>query len=409
MRKLLPLLVAVTLGAGALAAQRPPACAPDNAGLELPAGFCALLVGEDLGNVRHIAVAPNGDVFAAVVGAKGGLWLLRDTTGDGRADLSRRIVETAGTGIVLAPDAVYFAPNDRVLRFPWKPGALEPSGPADTIVSGLPTGGHSAKGIALGQGGALFVTFGSLSNSCQVANRQSGSPGHAPCTELEQRAGIWRFDARKTGQTVADGRRYATGLRNPMALTIQPGTGLLFTATHGRDQLTENWSFPAEEGRENPAEEFGPVAEGADYGWPYCYFDPRQGQKVQSPEYGGDGTKVGDCAKYARPAVAFPAHWAPESIVFYTGTQFPAAWRNGAFIAFHGSWNRGNGPELQQGYRVAFMPFAGGKAVGTYETFMVPAAAHNAIRPMGLAVGPDGSLFIGSDAQAKIWRVFHRP
>jgi glucose/arabinose dehydrogenase len=411
----LPLLAILLLaGASRGQAQAGPACDPGNAGLTLPQGFCAALVGERLGPVRHLAVAPNGDIFAAVAGArdgstKGGLYLLRDSDGDGRADIVRAIYETGGTGVALAPGAVYFAPNDQVLRFPWTAGALEPSGPAETIVSALPTGGHTAKTITIGSDGALYVTIGSRTNSCQEKDRTANSPGVKPCVELVERAGIWRFDARRPGQTQQDGVRFATGLRNPMAKAVEPSTGVLFMATHGRDQLTENWGFPAEEGRENPAEEFGPVRQGGDYGWPYCYYDPRERAKVQAPEYGGDGRKIGDCARYDQPAVGFPAHWAPMAVAFYTGTAFPAEYQGGAFISFHGSWNRGPGPEYQQGYRVVFAPFAQGTATGEYRDFATPSEAHNAVRPAGLAVGPDGSLYIGSDAQQKIWRVFYRP
>jgi glucose/arabinose dehydrogenase len=368
-----------------------------------------MVIGQDLGNVRHIAVAPNGDVFAAVVGPKGGLHVLRDTTGDGVVDVDRRINEIPGTGVLLAGDAVYFAPNDRILRYPWKKGALEPAGPADTIAMGLPVEGHSAKGMVFGSDGGLYVTFGSRTNSCQVKDRSERSPGVNPCTELDERAGIWRFDARRKGQTPKDAKRFATGLRNPEAMAVEPHEGMLYMAAHGRDQLAENWGFPAEDGRENPAEEFGPVTEGANYGWPYCYYDPRARKKVKTPEYGGDGKTVGDCGKFAQPTIGFPAHWAPESLKFYVGQQFPMEYRGGAFIAFHGSWNRGPTPQDQQGFRVVFIPFEEGKPTGRFEDFALPAGAPNAIRPMGLAVGPDGSLYIGSDAQQKIWRVFYRP
>lgn len=406
-------LVALALPSAA-PAQQGPACDPDNAGLKLPPGFCAVLVGEKLGAVRHIAVAPNGDLFAGVTGARdgstrGGLYLMRDTNGDGRADMVKALSETSGTGVALAPDAVYFAPNDQVLRFPWTPGADGPAGPPEAIVTGLPTGGHSAKGITLGSDGGLYVSIGSRTNSCQEKDRSAKSPGINPCTELEERAGIWKFDARRVGQTQRDGVRFATGLRNPMAKAVEPSTGVLYMATHGRDQLTENWEFPAEEGRENPTEEFGPVRQGSDYGWPYCYHDPRRGSKVEAPEYGGDGQRVGRCGGFDQPAVAFPAHWAPNAIAFYTGTAFPAEYRGGVFVAFHGSWNRGPGPQYQEGYRVVFAPFAGGKATGKFRDFALPAGAHNSVRPSGLAVGPDGSLYIGSDAQQKIWRVFYRP
>ena len=381
-------------------------CAPDNAGLTLPAGFCAQLVGENLGPVRHLAVAPNGDLFAAR--RDSGVIVLRDTTGDGRADIVGRFYwGSGGSGIALANDAVYFAPNDRVLRFPWSPGQLEPASPAESIAVNLPVGGHAAKGLALGPSNALFVSIGSRTNSCQAQDRRDTIPGVNPCTELETRAGVWRFDARRTLQQQADGKRWATGLRNPMALAIQPGTGTLYAGVHGRDQLTENWEWPAEEGRENPAETVYALPEGTDAGWPYCLVVSRKKVRLLNPEYGGDGAKVGDCDQKAMPAVIFPGHWAPNGIVFYSGTQFPARYRNGLFVAFHGSWNRAprDRPDLQEGYRVTFAPFENGKATGAYETFAAPAGDHWSIRPTGLAVGPDGALYVSADAQGKIWKV----
>jgi glucose/arabinose dehydrogenase len=404
-RSALILLLALVL-VPAAAAQRP-ACAPDNGGLTLPAGFCAAVVADNLGQVRHFAVAGNGDIVAAVRGrdGSGGFVLLYDTDADGTLDGVKQITGGSATGIHLAPDAVYYAPDDKVLRFPWHPGAREPAGPADTIVHSLPVGGHAAKTLTLGADGALLVNIGSRSNSCQVADRQSESPGHQPCTELDTRAGIWRFDARRTGQTQADGSRFATGLRNAEAIAVEPVTGTLYAAIHGRDQLTQNWGFSEEDGAENPAEEFGPVPEGADYGWPYCYYAPAAQLKVLAPEYGGDGRAVGDCGQTTQPAIGFPGHWAPMAVVFYTGSQFPAPYRGGAFISFHGSWNRA--PLPQAGYRVVFAPFRDGRALGTWETFAAPAGAHDAIRPMGLAVGPDGSLYVGADREGKIWRVMY--
>ena len=133
------------------------------------------------------------------------------------------------------------------------------------------------------------------------------------------------------------------------------------------------------------------------------HYDPRNKRKVQSPEYGGNGTAQGDCGGKAQPAVAFPAHWAPMATLFYTGTMFPARYRGGVFVAFHGSWNRA--PRPQEGFRVAFAPFANGKATGQYEDFALPAGEPNGIRPSGLALGPDGSLYIGADREGKIWRV----
>ena len=378
------------------------ACDPDNGGLKLPPGFCATVVAKDLVGVRHLSVASDGSIFAGRHGNQGGLYLLRDTTRDGKIDLVSRVFDTAGTGVLWTPEAVYFSPEDRVLRFPWSAGAAKPSGPPELIVHSLPTGGHTAKSMVIGRDGALFVVVGSRSNSCQEKDRGDKSPGIKPCNELETRAGIWRFDARKTAQTQSSGQRWGTGLRNAMAMALAPD-GTLWAAVHGRDQLTQNWGFSEEDGAENPSEEFGPITEGVDYGWPYCYHDPRNSRKVQAPEYGGNGTAPGDCGTKAQPAVAFPAHWAPNASVFYTGTMFPARYRGGAFVAFHGSWNRA--PRPQEGFRVVFAPFENGKATGKWEDFALPAGEPHSIRPSGLAVGPDGSLYIGADREGKIWRV----
>lgn len=385
-----------------LLALQSPMCDPENGGLKLPSGFCATVVAQGLAGVRHLAVAPDGSIFAGRHGNRGGLYHLRDTTGDGKVDVASRIHETAGTGVLWTPDAVYFSPEDRVLRFPWAAGASRPSGPPEVIVHGLPTGGHTAKSMALGRNGALFVVVGSRTNSCQEKDRGQKSPGIMPCRELETRGGIWRFDAGKRDQTQASGQRWGTGLRNAMATAMAPD-GTLWAAIHGRDQLTQNWGFSEEDGAENPSEEFGPITQGIDYGWPYCYHDPRQKRKVEAPEYGGDGSRVGECGSKAQPAVAFPAHWAPNATVFYTGRMFPERYRGGAFVAFHGSWNRA--PRPQEGFRVAFVPFENGKPTGRWEDFALPAGAPDSIRPSGLAVGPDGSLYIGADREGKIWRV----
>ncbi len=396
-----------------LAAQRAqPPCAPDNGGFTLPKGFCAMLVAESLGSVRHLVVAPNGDIWAARNRQEGGLFVLRDTTGDGKVDQVKRFysAQGGGSGVALGKDALYFASDDRVVRFAWPAGRPEPDSMPTIVVRGLPVGGHSAKGIAIGRDGRLYVSIGSLTNSCQQRDRQNNSAGHQPCTELEQRAGVWRFDPVKEGQAAHLAARVATGLRNPMAVSIEPTTGALYAGVHGRDQLTENWGWPLESGRENPAEVVFALPDGTDGGWPYCYYDPRAKKRLQNPEYGGDGTKAEDCEKrMALPALAFPAHWAPNSTVFYTGSQFPAAYRNGLFVAFHGSWNRGTTPDAQEGFRVVFAPFKDGKALGTYETFAAPSGAPYSIRPTGLAVGPDGSLYIGADREGKIWRVMYTP
>jgi glucose/arabinose dehydrogenase len=247
-----------------------------------------------------------------------------------------------------------------------------------------------------------------------VRDRVAGSPGQRPCQELAGRAGIWRFSAEATNQRYSPKERYATGIRNAEGLAIHPGDGALFATQHGRDQLSDNWPklFTAKESAELPAEELLRVQRGGDYGWPYCYYDQHQARMVLAPEYGGDGKKVGECAQKLGPAAAYPGHWAPMALLFYTGSLFPEKYRNGGFIAFHGSWNRA--PEPQAGYNVVFQPFAEGKPQGDYEVFAdgfaggkkePGTAAH---RPAGLAQGPDGALYVSDDNGGRIWRITYQ-
>ena len=168
------------------------------------------------------------------------------------------------------------------------------------------------------------------------------SPGIQPCTELNTRGGIWRYDANRTGQHFSPAERFATGLRNGEGIAFD-AAGRILVTQHGRDQLRENWPhlYTPAQGANEPAEELVQLERGADYGWPDCYFDLDQHKLVLAPEYGGDGGKtVGLCADKRAPVAAFPAHWAPNDLLLYDGHQFPAAYQGGAFIAFHGSWNR---------------------------------------------------------------------
>ncbi len=388
-------------------------CDKDDGGLVLLEGFCAVEVVSGVGPVRHMIIAPNGDLFAAVSGrggnGVGGVLAVRDSDGDGKADERESFGPAGGNGIALQGELLYFALNDQVLRYRLKPNSLEPMGDAEVIVRNLPAGrGHIAKTIALGEGNALYVNVGSQTNSCQRTDRLPASPGHDPCTELETRAGIWRFAADRPNQDFRDGTRFATGLRNAMALAIQPGSGALHAVIHGRDQLSDNWGFSDAWNAEKPAEEFVRVEEGDDFGWPYCYYDPQAKRKVLAPEYGGDdGKKIGRCDKKKDPLIGFPGHWAPMALAFYEGTQFPAEYRGGAFIAFHGSWNRS--PLPQAGYRVVFAPFANGRPTGSYATFATGVDGPTSLRAAGVAVGPDGSLYISADnPPGRIWRVMKR-
>lgn len=379
-----------------------PATCTRSSGLVLPEGFCAALLATRLGPVRQIAVAPNGDVYAAL--QNGGLLALRDDDGDGHADQKKLFADEDGTGLALHDGGLWLARNDRILRWAWTPGQLTAAGPPEVVVEGLPTGGHTAKTLAFLGGDTLIVNIGSETNSCQASDRSFRSPGLNPCTELERRAGLWQFSATRRHQRQQDGTRYATGLRNAMALAVEPGTGKLFAAPHGRDQLAQNWGFTDRQGADLPSEELVQAGPGDDFGWPYCYYDWQKRLLVLAPEYGGNGSSVGRCADRKNPVLGFPGHWAPMAIAFYSGTQFPARYRGGAFIAFHGSWNRA--PLPQEGYRVVYVPFgANGLPTGEYETFASSQEGPTRLRPAGLAVGGDGSLYIADQSSGSIWRV----
>jgi glucose/arabinose dehydrogenase len=393
-------------------------CAHSDPSLTLPQGFCATIVADSIGGARHVAVAPNGDVFvqlsfarAGIGSGGGGIAALRDVNGDGHADSIAYFGDIGGTGIALFNNYLYADAKTRIVRHPLPAGSLRPSGDAEVIVTNLPLGGHEARNFVIDAAGGLYVNIGSRTNSCQRTDRGRESGGNDPCTELLSRAGIWKFDANALNQTPDSIRRFATGLRNAMGLAIHPADGRLYATQHGRDQLADNWPrlFDARYSAENPAEVLVQASQGDDFGWPYCYFDIAAAKLVLAPEYGGDGRQVGRCATARNPAARFPAHWAPMSLLFYSGTQFPERYRGGAFIAFHGSWNRA--PEPQDGYRVAFLPFTAGQASSTYETFADgfagtvknPDAARH--RPVGLAQGPDGSLYITDDQRGRVWRV----
>jgi glucose/arabinose dehydrogenase len=303
-----------------------------------------------------------------------------------------------------------------VYRYPLKKGELAPSGARQTVVAGFPMERqHADKTFALDAKGTLYVNVGAPSNSCQEKDRQEGSLGLSPCPILEKYGGVWVFDGNKLDQTPANGRRFATGLRNAVALEWNAKENALYSVVHGRDSLDTLFPalYTAEDNATRQAEEFHKIVDGGDYGWPYTFFDNKIAKRVVAPEYGGDGKKLAESGKYPDPLVAYPAHWAPNDLVFYSGRNFPAKYQHGAFIAFHGSWNRA--PEPQDGYNVVFQPMKDGKPSGAYEVFARGFAGELAdnnprnakYRPVGLAVAPDGSLYIADSQKGRIWRISH--
>jgi glucose/arabinose dehydrogenase/mono/diheme cytochrome c family protein len=401
-------------------------CSSDDTGLTLPKGFCATIFADDIGHSRDLVVAPDGVVYVNTWSGRyygntpphagGFLVALQDKSGSGKADVIERFGETpemggaGGSGIALYKDAIYAEINDRIAKYPLN-GEIAPKAKGITVVSGLPlTGDHPMHPFIIDGSGNIWVDDATPTNSCQSKNRVPQSPGENPCPQLETRGGIWRYDANRTDQAFAPAERYSTGIRNAEGLAFD-AAGNLFSTQHGRDQLHANWPqfYKPDQEATLPAEELLLIKKGGDYGWPECYYDSFVQKLVLAPEYGGDGKKIGVCAEKTGPVAAFPAHWAPNGMVHYDKTQFPERYRNGMFIAFHGSWDRA--PYAQGGYNVVFQPLSGLRASAPCEVFADGFAGANespqgaAHRPSGLAVGPDGALYISDDVTGRIYRV----
>jgi len=395
-------------------------CDPDNGGITLPQGFCALVVANDVGTARHIAVAPNGDIFVATQSrggrgtpeTGGGVVALHDADGDGKFDTREAIGSGSTTGVALRNGYLYLAHPKTIERFKLTAGQIKPPGAAEVIVAGLPpeTAQHNDKGLTFDGKGSLYINVGAPSNACQAPDRQPGAKGQDPCPILEKHGGIWKFDENKLNQTQEQGTKFATGMRQFPAITWHDNA--VYIVMNNRDQLNSFWpeKFTAQDNAERPAEPMYRATGGENFGWPYCFYDYLQKKEVMNPEYGGDGKDVGRCASFTQPVAVFPAHWAPVDVMFYTGNQFPGKYKNGAFIAFHGSWNRA--PLPQDGYNVVFQPFSGGKPSGNFEIFGTGFAGPNPnqaqFRPDGVAQAPDGSLYIADSNKGKIWRVMYR-
>lgn len=407
------LLFLCTLGSLAAALPTPDA---DNGGLILPPGFRALIVADDLvadrqtgkthENLRFLAAAPNGDLYAKTY--FGGLFALRDNDGDGRFEQREEFGSGGGTALALRDRWLYHSTNTAVYRYALTPGVLVPTGEPEVMVDSLPVGpGHAAKSFAFDDQGRLLVEVGSPTNV--FGNDKNGRAAAEEAVREHQKShgGFWRFSADKPGQHFADGYHFSTGHRHALALAWNPVAREFFMAMMGRDQL--NAVAPAYydelDNAERIAEEMHRLVEGANFGWPYTYWDPIKKARMLAPEYGGDGRRRADTGQYNAPVVAFPAHWAPLQMAFYYGRQFPAKYHGGAFVAFHGSWNRE--PLPQEGFNIGFVPFdEKGVPRGTFEVFTRSAKASH-FRMGGVAVAPDGSLFISETNRGRIWRIIY--
>ena len=389
--------------------------------IKVPKGFKITTIAEGLGKARHITVAPSGDVYVKLDRLKEGNGILKlsDANGDGKIDATTGFGNFTGTGIAIKNGYLYASSNTSIFRYKLddKGEVIDKTSPEVVVKDLVDKGEHNSKSITLDNSGNIYVNIGAYSNACQVQNRTKGSPGQDPCPILEHAGGIWQFKADGKDQSYAQGVRYATGIRNSVGLDWNSSTNTLFIMQHGRDQFANLFPemFSDSMSAELPAEEMLEAkSAGADFGWPYCYYNQFVGKKLLNPEYGGDGKTVGRCDGVTPPVAAFPGHMAPNGLLFYTGNQFPEKYKDGAFIAFHGSWNRS--PLAQKGFFVAFLPFKDGKPNGEYEVFASGFAGSETIsspgqamyRPCGLAQGPDGSLYVTDDAKGTIFKVTYK-
>lgn len=404
---------------------------PNNGGLFLPANFEAVVVVDSIGPARHLAVNDNGDIYVKLSRSKRGEGnvALRDVDGDGKADSIVHFGDYDNPGSLsncmrIHDGYLYYGSELVIYRNKLTRGKLIPESKTEIVLteedSSRGSHWHITKPVSFDDKGYMYVPFGAPSNACQdLIRTPGGTPGFAgldPCPELEHYGGIWQFDANKIGLTQKDGKKFATGIRSVVAMDWNKDDKNLYVVMHGRDDLHLLWpdKFTSWESAVLPSEEFLRVKEGNNFGWPYSYYDQIQKKNVLAPEYGGDGKMPARDNNVQLPVMGFPGHWAPNDLLFYEGNQFPEHYKHGAFIAFHGSTNRS--PYPQAGYFVCFVPFVNGEPTGDWEVFADGFAGIDPIvntsdavyRPMGLAAGPDGSLYVSDSRKGKIWRIMYK-
>lgn len=405
----------------------------DNGGLYLPGGFEALVVVDSIGRTRHIIVNDDGDIYAQLGSSENGKGTiaLRDKDHDGKADSivyfgNYTDKGRSATGITVHNGYLYVSTKRNIYRNKLTQGELVPTSETEVVLTDMdPNVGrnwHTTKPVAFDDKGYMYVPFGSPSDACQDLEKYGpvgvpGGKGLYPCPELENHAGIWRFDADKIGLTQEDGHKFATGIRSVVGMEWNPNDQSLYAVGNGIDNFHTIFPdiFTSWQAAVLPSEKLMKVTDGSNYGWPYAYYDQMQKKNVLQPGYGGDGKIQGSASEYDLPALGFPGHWAPMDVMFYHGDQFPKRYNNGAFIAFHGSTDRA--PYPMSGFIVCFAPFdEDGKSTGVWEVFadgfagveIVKNTSDAVYRPMGLSTGPDGSIYISESNKGKIWRVMYK-
>lgn len=359
---------------------------PSDAWPQAPAGFKVELYASGLNYPRLIRTAPNGDLFLAE-SQSGEIKVFRGVTKDGKAEQTQVFAKGLKRPFGLAfyppgndPQWVYVGNTDSVVRFPYHHGDLKAAGGQQVIVPDLPSGagrlgggGHWTRDIAFSRDGKkMYVSVGSHSNNDDTDNN----------TRENRRADILEYNPDGSGFRV-----YAYGIRNAVGIAVQPETGQLWGSVNERDEL----------GDDLPPDYITHIQDGGFYGWPWFYMGGNW-----DPKHKGKHPELKD--KVITPDVLLQPHFASLEMLFYEGQQFPAEYHGDIFAAEHGSWNR----KKRSGYEVIRVPVKNGHATGEYEDFLTGFVTKDGKvwgRPVGVAVGKDGSLFVSDDESKSIWRI----